>query len=488
MFLFTCYYYEVDAIIAEDAKITGFVSSMSLKESKGPINVRIICSDVSLFCDTNVDSHRTGLQVFVDHVTPYFHRGLLCSIDITTAVTEGQLALSVEENEQRYLALGQSPDTTTKEQQQNHVKAMQECVRMIECTLDDSMVGIHSCHNDEMATSVCCSFTMIKNSIVDFMTLSHSLVRTALVGRSARLACRLRRIDLPVSDDGTHCSISLEGSYEIFPFIVHSHHAKFLSSDLDDLSYMNLEVVQSMPLSMIDVSLLFGIPLVVRAGLETDYAQFQDMKILVRSLFTVLQKQDMAILLRGSSQCQSDKCSNVNSGFSYPSEQYFVLMSQETPTSMMNTAIGSAGPNSGLLFRMAHCDYLLHDRYMMDSVQNQYQHAHDDLETEIQYMEYIENSLSTLSVGTYNPFTICLPNHGRREEPAVLDNVGIDEGDIHTSDCLFDEKDASRPMEDLVSSLADTGIDTASNEMDFTYDAASISIYDLHAITDDMSH
>ena len=135
-----CLCYEVDAIIAEDSSFPGFISSNTLKASKGPINVTIVCSDVSLFCDTNIVTHRTGVQAFLDHVTPYFQQGLLSSIAITAAMASGQLELSSNDNDENE---NRSPDLTSIEQKGNHQKAMQECVHMIEWTLHDFMTGIH---------------------------------------------------------------------------------------------------------------------------------------------------------------------------------------------------------------------------------------------------------------------------------------------------------------------------------------------------------
>ena len=490
----------MDSIVAEDATFTGFITSNTLKTSKGPINVTIICSDISLFCDTNDDSHRTGLQVFIDHVTPYFHQGLLSSIAITVATNNGQLAICTEENDENEIPVEASDrplkvSTTTGTQQENHQKAMQNCARVIEWTLHDFINGIHQSRNDLTESSLRCSFILMKNSAVDFMALSHSLVRSALIGCNARLDCRLRRIDLPVSGDGTHCSISLEASYEVFPFSVLSCQTKFLSSDLDDLSTMHLKVVQIMPLAMIDASLLFGIPLVVRAGLEQDYVHFQEMKILVRSLFTVLQKQEQAILLRGSScrqlnkRTKIDRMEQLHSEFSYPSEQYFLLMSQEIPSTVLtSTEITSTGPNSGLLFRIAHCDDLLHDKYMTDSVYGQSIQTDDDRETEIQYTEYIENSLSTLTIGTYNPFSISLPKNERLTSvPKLLETLD-DEGEQKTAKYFLEETEAPlQPMMNRMPLLADaTSNSNLSSAMDVSYEETNLSIYDLHSTNDDM--
>ena len=482
----------MDSIIAEDTTFTGFISSKTLKANKGAINVSIICSDVSLFCDTNDDSHRAGVQVFIDHVTPYFQQGLLSSIAITVATKSGQLALSTEENDENVIPLeasGRPLHATTIEQQENHQKAMQNCVRMIEWTLHDFTNGIHQSRNDLTGSSLRCSFVLVKNSIIDFMALSHSLVRTTLTGCNARLDCRLRRIDLPVSGDGTHCSISLEASYEVFPFTVHSFHTKFLSSDLDDLSTMNLKVVQIIPLAMIDASLLFGFPLVVRAGLEQDYAQFEEMKILVRSLFTVLQTQEQAILLRGSSHRKSnkrttDKMEHLDSGFSNPSEQYFVLMSQEIPSTLLNTE-NAARPSSGLLCRIAHCDHLLHDKYMTDSVFGHTIQTDDDRETEIQFTEYIENSLSTLSIGTYNPFTISKRNNEQPNAPKLDKHVG-NEGEHDTAKFLLEGVEAQQPTKSPISPLGDTSSSNIFDEMNISYEETNLSIYDLHTNVDDM--
>ena len=486
--------YAVDSIIAEDSKISGFVSSTALKASKGPLNVTIVSSDISLFCDTNVDSHRAGLKVFIDHVAEYFKNGLLSSIKITSAGNHGHLGLTVsvqenDENEGPKPMKSCSPDTTIGEQQLKHQKAMQECVHMIEWTLDDIVVGIHPSPNDPIESSLCCTFTVIKNSIVDFTALSHSLIRTALVGQNMRMVGRLRCIDLPVSNDGTHCAISLEASYEIFPFSIRSFHANSLSSDIDDLSTMQLEVVQIVPLPMIDVSLLFGIPLVVRAGLEQDYEQFQEMKVLVRSFFTVLQKQEQAILLRGTSHRPSKKrtsghAEHVYSGFSLSTEQYFVLMAQENPTSMLHPESGASGPNSGLLFRIAHCDLLLHDKYLMHGEYGPYRPPTvDDQETETQYTEYIENALSTLSVATYNPFTIGLPNNERRKSSIYHEENGP---------TAADSPNAIHPFSPLA---VDAGASSDENfnvhnssELDISYDTTKLSIYDLATTTttDDM--
>jgi hypothetical protein len=481
------YYFAVDTILDEDSKFDGFVTSKNLQKSRAPINVTIICSDVSLFCDSNLDSHRIGLQAFLDHVIPYFQQELICSIKIATATTSGQVALQLDESDENATLHAVSENATaslTNESkfQENFRVAIEKCARMIEWKIDDVVSGFHQSRNGSSDTSIRLSFSMIKNSSVDFISLSHSVLRDALLGHKVCLASRLRRIDLPVSGDGIHCSISLEASYQIFPFSINSLHAEILSKDLEELSTMHLTVSKRIPLSAIDASLLYGVPFVIRAGMEQDYTQFCEMKIVVRSLFRVLQAQEQAILLHGRLPAcdeermrsdlgeENDDEKHLHVGSSYQSEQYFVLMAQEIPTSTMNHADWPVTPNCGLLFRMAHFDHLLNDKAMVDSIQGQYQEVDDEHETVVQYMECIENSLSTLSLGTYNPFTNC-QHHIGQDVNLFAETDDIDEN-IHESSVL----------EGKTSTVVDS---STPKEMEISNDMVEISIYDLHA-NDDM--
>jgi hypothetical protein len=180
-----------------------------------------------------------------------------------------------------------------------------------------------------------------------------------------------------------------------------------LSQDLNHLSIFDLKVIQLIPLSSIDVGLLFGIPIVVRAGIDDDYTQFQEMKIIFRSLFCVIQTQEQAIFLRGSSNNTEHMTTTgasglFHSGFTYASEHYFVLMAQEIPITLLDNADHSVSPSSGLLFRIAHVDHLLHNKSILDSSYGQYNANKHEME--MQYLEFTESSLSTLNFDSFYLF------------------------------------------------------------------------------------
>jgi hypothetical protein len=409
----------------EDGKGSGFVSSHNMHKNRAPIDITIMCSDVSLFSDTNLDSHKIALEAFIKHVSLYFDQALLKSIRIVTAKTFGKILIRHERIADDSIVEMKTGNMNYEipngVSQENHLEqAIKKCVRMIEWTMDDlenkcnALLKVDAHLEGDSTFSF--SFSMIDNTTMGFMELSRELIRESLRGRQIRLSCRLKNIDLPPSTDGTQCSMSLEASCQVFPFSVNSLHAKMLSMDMDRLAAMDLQVMKLIPLSCIDASLLFGIPMVVRTGLETDYVQFQEMKILVRCLFHVLQVQQQAILLRGSPSIKAHANTTAFDDYKgdglFHSEatnspsHFFVLMAQEIPSTFL---VGGVAPNSGLLFRMAHADQLITEmpNSNMDSGHTGSSYSPDTAECEpemaMQYMQYIENSLSELDISSFNP-------------------------------------------------------------------------------------
>ena len=271
---------------------------------------------------------------------------------------------------------------------QNHEDALNRCIDAIQTKLDEaawavtSRLGVGA----EAGGTLNVSFAVIDGSPVGFKFLSRQWIRdTLLVNRtSGRL-----RFDLPETLDGTQCSVSLEIGYQIFPFAINSPLAAMLMEDLSGMAKM--DVLQLVPLSSVDASLLFGVPMTVRAGLESDYAQFQEMEALVRSLFKMLQDQELAIVLCAPSNTKSTKGLFLSSSSS--TEQHFVLMAQELPKSL------GQPPCTGLLYRFANADQLLGEA----SVTAGSNLLNGNEEMESQYTEYIDAALATLTCSPFNP-------------------------------------------------------------------------------------
>lgn len=403
----------VDSILAEDAKL-------GPSEKHSPLTVTILCADASVFCDTSVEAHKAAADRFVDRVAPSFHKSLLNSIQIITA-TSGELALRLDDDAPSDAGKDADGDATMhgsddrsqggpSEQLQNHQDAVLKCVDVVQETLDEREYASTLRHGvttgSEEGNLIHVSYSVIDSTSIGFKSLSRQWIRDSFL--VSRLSCRLH-FDLPATADGTQCSVALEAGYQIFPYAINSPHAKMILSDLDHLSSLDIRVTQLVPLSSIDASLLFGIPMTVRHGLENDYAQFQEMEVLVRSLFRLLQEQELAILLRGTSnKNEASKHAHVSTSScglfqsnSSSHEHLFMLMAQESP--------GSVGqsPPCGLLYRIAHADQLLTEA-TQSTVQSEHSKLAADEEMEAQYAEYIEEAFAAMNLSPFNPLDLAL--------------------------------------------------------------------------------
>jgi hypothetical protein len=408
----------VDAIIVEDSLCSGFVSSNKLHKNRPPLAITIVCTDASLFCDTNLDSHKDGLQEFMKHVTTYLDQGLLCTIRIVAAASSEILLRSGGSDAEEIEGNDISPCLKEMDSvvlRNNHDNAVRECVRMIECTMDDWEGRCNTPWNidapERRGLHFNLSFAFMDNAPTGFIELSRTLLCDELISHRTQLTCRLRSIELPPSTDGTQCSLSLDASYQIFPFPAGSPPARMLSCDMDQLSKMDFQVLKLIPLTCIDASLLFGIPIVVRPGLESDYVQFLEMKALARSLFHFLHIREQAILLRGSLRGvgplsatdvldQRARSGMFLSDAPNSCSHYFVLMSQEVSYSIL---VDGKKSDTGLLFQIAHVDFILAETSNPSMGCNDHVDLAYENDLETQHMELIESSMASLEISVFNP-------------------------------------------------------------------------------------
>jgi hypothetical protein len=66
------------------------------------------------------------------------------------------------------------------------------------------------------------------------------------------------------------------------------------------------EVIQLVPLDSIDLSLVYGVPLVAKAALDGDLEQFREMQKIVRELFRFAWSRDVALAIRCNYVAQSE--------------------------------------------------------------------------------------------------------------------------------------------------------------------------------------
>jgi hypothetical protein len=241
------------------------------------------------------------------------------------------------------------------------------------------------------------------------MSIARSWIREVIspASNGGRLS-----FELPETMDGTQCSILLDLSYTVLPYRLDSPVGIGLLATMKMLSSARVEIIQYMPVSSVDASLIFGVPIVARAGLESDFDRYREMQQIVRQLWKYLGSNDIALVLR----CKyHDDAKEDCWDYTTDDTQLFILMVEDvverdslewqhtsTTVSPISTKRGHA-PANGILYRYASSDQLLRDlNEDGDTFEG------DDIETETskQYAEYIEKSLEFLERGGINPLLL----------------------------------------------------------------------------------
>lgn len=356
------------------------------------MDIYIVCTDVSLFCDTNDTTHAIAASKLVDRVSPYFASSQIKSIQVIMAMS-GLLELQHGASTQNREDTDIGSDVQVDNNGTNHRTSMSKCVRAIEYVFEKNEFAPNSMLDSAFGRGgnfVSVRFSVVSNSSIGFKSLSRQWIRNCLI--ELQPSCRIN-FDLPPTVDGTQCSVELDAAYQIFPFPIDSPQATMMTSDLQAISKLILSVIQLVPLATLDVSLFYGIPIKVGTALGIDCSQFQEMQVLVRTLFQSLQERESALVLRGiPHRTHGVVRSNKSAGiFQSTSEQLFVLLAQETP--------GSNSATSGVLHRIAHADHLVTEA----SVSADHAMDFSDSTMEAQYTEYIEASFSATAMRPFNP-------------------------------------------------------------------------------------
>eukprot|EP00977_Amphora_coffeiformis_P024098 scaffold15076_cov155-Amphora_coffeaeformis.AAC.2 len=224
--------------------------------------------------------------------------------------------------------------------------------------------------------------------------------------RSARIS-----IDLPETAEGMQCQLLLDASYNILATSLQNKSAwDQLAVDLQALSGGDapLQVLQLVPYSAFDASLLFGVPLRLSASAQTpDWQDYQTMKILFGALLRILQERGLVLLLQ-----VPENTTACGVWLGRPG-QCLALMARETQGSISLTS-----PQTALLWGYStDCQWLRDDGHLSDPPQS----VLDD-ETTGQLNSYVDSSLETVLCAPYNPFL------GRSDELWNVDDPDEDAG------------------------------------------------------------
>jgi hypothetical protein len=429
------YSFPVESILHEDSKHGG---------SKGePLDITIMTNDVSFLSDTNETSHKRGVKTFWERLKPNFQNDKLGNLQIvvistgTVVLTFDSEVLETDKDEHTVSESGNPIENGPEEAAASNVVALasKRAIQLAKCagTITTQIEALGEANfkanrsyllfDSKSIPAVNMTLSSIDNNSVGFKSLLRKWSRDRMPG--------YRRIcfDLPETLDGTQCSVSLDVMYKTMPFRLDSNVAKGLTVDLKLLSESRLEVIQLVPISLVDSSLIHGVVMGVRAGLETDLDRHNETALLVRSLFRHLCLKECALLLR------SEGPSNIEyDGLFHCNGQSFLLMAEELPVPLKT----KAAPNSGVLYRYASADHLLMEAIPTDVI------SELDEDMTNQYSEFVENSLDCLDCYGINPLHL----------------------------------EAKRPRSIAATAMTETALTTSVDDVDWT-DAAGVGSRDI---------
>ena len=269
---------------------------------------------------------------------------------------------------------------------------------------------------EENPSTIRVSMTVLYNA-VDFHSLcekwSRESMQATILSDFGQTSPTIS-FQLPETAEFDACEVLFATFYQNMPFRVDSWKARQLYADLVLLSKTSLQVIQLVPFSSVDASLIYGITIGLRV-LREDEEGDRERAFLFQSLCNQLAKRDCALLICSSPEPYFDRANcrkrfeedNGKEGLFHSAEesQYFLFMPE-----LIASKQGAAAPNTGVLRRIASANHIL-DQTTSSNALNQSNPHHAKLEEglrleSIPFSEYLEESLDSLKCSALNPYRL----------------------------------------------------------------------------------
>lgn len=371
--LLTCvffHYVTVEAVVKED-QVERPANSVMLHVP--PLDVTILSNDISFLCDARGECHKRGLNRFWERTRPLFECNAIRSIEIVVAETGSVVLFNAVVKDKDKDKDGCADDGEHKEEEKeedgttlpNHKVASTQCIQSIKAGLSTRAEADYkkTRSSEDPPTSVVVNFSTIPNERLGYHIMEQKWLNELLaLSRDKGIVS----FELPENLDGMQCALSFEATYRVFPFRADSIAATGMMADLQLLTQTKFEVLQLMPLSVVDAKLIFGQPIEVCPKLESDLAQYKEMKILCGSVLRYLSENEVALLLRGTDIGNVESLELGNRLY-HTDAQTYLLMAEDLPSLSRNMASQSQSePNAnrnllatGTLVRYAIAEQLL---------------------------------------------------------------------------------------------------------------------------------
>ena len=347
------------------------LSCSSENHADSPRPITLFTTDANLFAtDMTSESHIHGLEQFWKRIYSSFQTNTVSSITIiiveTTSMMQMMKSLKSYDNDVSSLndySMGTSSSFPNR-------LAVIQCVNDIRRRIWE----MSRAQDFESTTPINLHFEIMDGNLIAFQSLLQSWVKESFAqtyalyegGVQGRLS-----FDLPETLDGTMCQLSLDLQYTVLPRSINSLATKELVEDMQRISMLSpscVEVVQTIPLSSVDSSLIYGVPMSARASLENDISRYNEMKVLARQLWVYLGRNDVALVLRARDV--DDEDDDVGS-----EDQLFLLVCEQAvqrqtdAASALNIVPDKQGSESssschGMLYRYATKSQLLREFFV----------------------------------------------------------------------------------------------------------------------------
>jgi hypothetical protein len=398
--------------------------------------ITLFTTDANLFADTASSSHVSGLERFWKRIRVAFDVNAVSSITIVIVETTSIMHMMTTHIKKHHNAY-EYPSLPGDNGRALDAPSLPNRLHVMQC-VNDIQRRIMELHQSPCLQSNHLTMTPIKLNL-EFIegnsVSSHSLLQAWMnetfdktyaslwnginvigAGVRGRLS-----FDLPETLDGIMCSISLDLQYTLLPNCIHSPATVRLVEEMLLFSILpssSVEVLQTIPLSSVDSSLIFGVPMSARASLEDDICRYNEMKMLTRQLWAYLSRNDVALVLLVRPESK-----NNSNGTKLDAGEQLLLLTCEDAVQEQSQALNQdvdtkstldieslqiipdksrvgKSPCHGMLHRYATKDQLLR-------FGNEESRAETDEEDLIEmsdyYLDYIERSLDTLVKTGMNP-------------------------------------------------------------------------------------
>ena len=340
-----------------------------------PRPITLFTTDANLFAtDMTSEFHIHGLEQFWKRIYSSFQTNAVSSI--TIMIVETTSTMQMMKNLKRYDVDNSSLNDCSLETSSfpNRLAVIQ-CVNDIRRRIEE----MSRAQDFESTTPINLQLEIMDGNSIAFQSLLQSWVKESFAqtyasyegGVQGRLS-----FDLPETLDGTMCQLSLDLQYTVLPHSINSPATKELVGDMQRISMLSpscVEVVQTIPLSSIDSSLIYGVPMSARASLENDISRYNEMKVLARQLWVYLGRNEVALVLRARDVDGDEDVVKERS-----EDQLFFLVCEQAvqrPTdasSALNIVPDKQGSESssschGMLYRYATKSQLLREYLMIVS-------------------------------------------------------------------------------------------------------------------------